>query len=125
MHWQVKEILKKYSGYFPKIYEQKLNKRIKKVGKLAGIDESVSIYETKGRLKVKKRVPKYELIKTHTARRTGCTLMYKAGIPTIDIMKVSGHKTEREFLKYIKVSKKETAISLSNHPYYKQPIKLA
>ena len=40
-------------------------------------------------------------------------------------MKISGNKTEREFLKYIKVSKKETAISLSNQPYYKQPIKLA
>lgn len=125
LHWQVKEILKKYSGYLPKIYEQKLNKRIKKIGKLAGIDESVLTYETKGGLKVKKTVSKYELIKTHTARRTGCTLMYKAHIPVIDIMKISGHKTEREFLKYIKVSKKETAILLSDHPYYKQPIKIA
>ena len=38
--------------------------------------------------------------------------------PTIDIMKVSGHKTEREFLKYINVTKEETARTLSNHPYF-------
>ena len=69
-------------------------------------------------MKVKTTVPKYKLIKTHTARRTGCTLMYLAGIPTIDIMKVSGHKTEKEFLKYIKVGKKETALNLAKHPYF-------
>jgi len=44
--------------------------------------------------------------------------MYLEGIPTIDIMKISGHKTEREFLKYIKVSKEETAVILSDHPYF-------
>jgi hypothetical protein len=44
--------------------------------------------------------------------------MYLAGIPTIDIMKISGHKTEKEFLKYINVSKEETAINLSDHPYF-------
>lgn len=125
IHWQVKEILGKYDGYLPKIYEQKLNSRIKEVGKLAEIDEPILITEIKGGLKINKTAPKYELIKTHTARRTGCTLMYKAGIFVIDIMKISGHKTEREFLKYIKVSKEETAILLSDHPYYKQPIKLA
>jgi len=58
-------------------------------------------------------VPKNELIKTHLARRTGCTLMHLAGIPAIDIMKISGHKTEREFLNYIKVSKEETAQNLA------------
>ncbi|MQY80258.1 MAG: tyrosine-type recombinase/integrase [Bacteroidetes bacterium] len=125
LHWQATEILNKHDGYLPKIYEQKLNSRIKEVGRLAGINESVLTQEIKGGLKVKKTVPKYELIKTHTARRTGCTLMYKAGIPVIDIMKISGHKTEREFLKYIRISKEETAILLSDHPYYKQPIKLA
>ena len=44
--------------------------------------------------------------------------MYLAGIPVIDIMKISGHKTEKEFMKYIKVSKLETAQNLSRHPYF-------
>ena len=45
--------------------------------------------------------------------------MYLAGIPTIAIMKVTGHKTEREFMKYIKNTEEQTALELMNHPYFK------
>lgn len=85
---------------------------------MAGITEAVNINQTRGGLVVQKTVPKKDLIKTHTARRSGCTNMYLAGIPTLDIMKISGHRTEREFLGYIKVSKEETAATLSLHPYF-------
>ena len=61
---------------------------------------------------------KCDLIKTHTARRSGCTNMYLAKIQPIDIMKISGHKTEREFLKYIKTGKEDTAIKLGSHSYF-------
>jgi hypothetical protein len=44
--------------------------------------------------------------------------MFLAGIPTISIMKITGHKTEREFLKYIRVTKEETAHALIKHPYF-------
>lgn len=64
------------------------------------------------------RGTKNKLIKTHTARRSGCTNMYLRGIAPIDVMKISGHKTEREFLKYIKVTKEETAKNLINHPFF-------
>ncbi len=111
-------ILNKYGYRLPKVFEQKINKAIKVIGSILDINEPTLIEETKGGFKVKKTVPKYDLIKTHTARRTGCTLMYLAGVPTIDIMKISGHKTEREFLNYIKVGKEETAINLSKHPYF-------
>ncbi|NJK84776.1 MAG: hypothetical protein HC906_01135 [Bacteroidales bacterium] len=69
-------------------------------------------------MKVKRIVPKNLLVKTHSARRTGCTLMYLAGVRPIDIMKISGHRTEREFMNYIKVGKEETAANLSKHPYF-------
>lgn len=111
-------ILNKYGYRLPKVFEQKINKAIKVIGSILDINEPTLIEETKGGFKVKKTVPKYDLIKTHTARRTGCTLMYLAGVPTLDIMKISGHKTEREFLNYIKVGKEETAINLSKHPYF-------
>lgn len=61
-----------------------MNKRIKNVGELAKITESVVLEEIKGGLEVTKRVPKNLLIKTHTARRTGCTNMYLARVPLID-----------------------------------------
>lgn len=112
------ELLKKYEYNVPKMFEQKLNDNIKKVGKKAKIKELVYIEKTRGGLIIKETIPKYELIKTHTARRSGCTNMYKAGIPSIEVMKISGHKTESEFLKYIKVTKEETAQNLINHPYF-------
>jgi len=113
-------ILEKYDYTLPKTYEQKVNSRIKEVAKKAKITELVQIEATKGGLRINTTKAKCDLIKTHTARRTACTNMYLAGIPTIDIMKISGHKTEREFLNYIKVSKEETAASLSSHPYFNQ-----
>jgi len=111
-------ILKKYDYTLPKTYEQKINKYIKEVGEKAGITEVIHYEQNKGGLKVKTKIKKCELIKTHSARRSGCTLMYLAGIPVIDIMKISGHKTEKEFLKYIKVSKEQTAVNLASHPYF-------
>ncbi len=121
---KLKAILEKYDYQLPKIYEQKLNLRIKDVGELAGIDTLELIEEIRGGLKVKKQIPKYELIKTHTARRTGATNMYLAGIPPIDIMKITGHQTEKNLLKYIKVTKEETADILAKHSYFNQsPLK--
>jgi len=112
-------ILRKYDYTLPKTYEQKVNEGIKKVGQKANITGYINHEKNVGGKRVKTRVKKCDLIMTHTARRTGCTLMYLAGIPVIDIMKVSGHKTEKEFLKYIKVGKEETAINLANHPFFK------
>ena len=63
-------------------------------------------------------VEKCNLVKTHTARRSGATNMYLAGIPTIAIMKITGHKTEKEFMKYIKITEEESAMELMNHPYF-------
>ena len=115
-------LLKKYDYSVPKTYEQKVNQRIKEVAKLAGIIEPIPVQKTRGGLQVKETKPKYQLIVTHTARRTGCTNLYLAGVPTLDIMKLSGHKSENEFLKYIKVTKEETAEKLAKTKYFNQPI---
>ena len=111
-------ILKKYDYSLPKTYEQKVNEGIKKIALKAEITEIISYEENRGGLRIKKSVKKCDLIKTHSARRTGCTNMYLAGIDTLSIMKISGHKTEREFLKYIKIGKEENALSLISHPYF-------
>lgn len=111
-------ILSRYDYTLPKTWEQKINMNIKKVAAKAEIKEKVEITQYKGGMKVTTTLLKSELVKTHTARRTGCTLMYLSGIPVIDIMKTSGHKTESEFLKYIRVGKQETATNLSSHKWF-------
>lgn len=45
----------------------------------------------------------------HTARRSFATNMYLKGVPTISIMAITGHTTEANFLKYIKVDKLQHA----------------
>lgn len=115
---ELEAILQRYDYTLPKSFEQKINFNIKKVGTSCKITEPVTTETYKSGLRVKTTVPKCKLIKTHTARRSGITLMYLAGIATIDIMKISGHKTEREFLKYVKIGKQETAVRMKEHPYF-------
>jgi len=115
---ELENLLAKYDYTVPNTFEQKVNKGVKEVGKLVEINEPVVIDSYQGGKKVSVTAPKYKLIQTHTARRTGCTNMYLAGIPSIDIMKISGHKTEKEFLKYIRITKKQTAQNLAKHSYF-------
>ncbi|MFQ9504801.1 MAG: tyrosine-type recombinase/integrase [Alistipes indistinctus] len=111
-------ILAKYDNRLPKSYEQKVNKYIKEVAREAGITEKVEISYVENGEKKTRIVEKCDLVKTHTARRSGATNMYMAGIPTIAIMKITGHKTEKEFMKYIKITEEESAMELMNHPYF-------
>ena len=119
---ELETILMKYDYNPPRTFEQKINERIKLVCQKAEINELTEIDETKGGLKVTHSKFKSDLIKTHTARRTGATLMFLAGIPSISIMKITGHKTEREFLKYIRVTREENAQLLMNHAYFNTPL---
>lgn len=124
LHPIIKEIMKKHNNELPKfISEQKFNEYIKDVAKLAKINESILIEETKGALKTKRQEPKYNLVSAHTARRSFATNAFLAGVPPIQIMKMTGHKTEVAFLKYIKVDEKENAKILQMHPFFNMAVK--
>lgn len=120
IHWVVQEILDRGFDFDSKIYDQKINEYIKKVGKAAGICDEIMITRNAGGMSVQETHPKYELITTHTARRSFATNAYKAGIPTISIMKITGHTRETTFLRYIKVSEDENAEMLKNHDFFKK-----
>lgn len=113
IHPVVKGILNKYDGELPHlITNQRFNEWIKKVGKLAKIKDPVINTQTRGGKKVTEAFPKYNLISSHTARRSFATNLYKEGFPTLSIMKITGHKTEAAFLLYIRVTPEEHAIKL-------------
>lgn len=113
-HPRVLEILAKYGGSVPKITSQKFNLYIKQVCKEAGLNESIVL--RKGGEHI--RCEKWELVSSHTARRTGLTNMYKAGIPTYRCMMISGHKTEKVFLTYLRITQQENADFLKNNPFF-------
>ncbi|WP_059025499.1 tyrosine-type recombinase/integrase [Gabonibacter massiliensis] len=119
---RLNRILKKYDFDLPKSYSKKINEDIKKIGELAGITYKVDHQEQKGTMVIKTKVEKYKLITSHTARRTGATLLYLAGMDTSTIMKITGHKSERDFYKYIRVTAEENALRLSKTDYFNKGI---
>ena len=119
LHPIVSNILQKHNGNPPKkMPEQHINKFIKLVGEQAKIDATEHVTQTIGGKEITKSFKRYELIKTHTARRSFCTNAYLSGMQSIDIMAISGHKTETAFLKYIKVTKEQTALRIAKHGFF-------
>ena len=111
---ELKQILEKYGYAIPHLPDQDLNRHIKEIGRLAGLTEETTVESTKGGRSRLERIPKYKLIHSHTARRTGATLMYLAGIDIYDIMKVTDHTTPVILKKYIKASNLEVARNFRN-----------
>lgn len=117
IHHTVKRIIEKYNGELPRsISNQKTNEYLKQFGKrAASLNKNVSITFTKGGVKVIENYKKYELLTSHTARRSFATNEYLAGTPTITIMAITGHKTEKAFMRYIKLTPNEHAKLLKLH----------
>lgn len=121
VHPVIHRIIERNKGYGFLKYnnsQQNFNKVIKNVCKKAGITQKILIERTEGFKVVRKLVPKYQLISTHTARRSGATNMYLAGIQPFRIMLITGHKTETAFYRYIRIQKEENARDLMNHPFF-------
>ena len=120
-------ILERHNWQAPKrISNQKLNDYLKELGKLAGFTQGIEVTTHVAGESVKYTFPKWQLLTTHTARRSFATNAYKRGVPIPDIMKFTGHTTTQSFMKYIKVTAEETAVLLSEHEFFtgKSPLKL-
>ncbi len=116
LHRIVIEILEKYEGILPKpISNQKFNDYLKELGKLAEINEPVYKSITKGGQRISTKYKKWELITSHSARRSFASNLYKSGFPAKSIMQITGHKTESSFMKYLKLSPDEHAKLLQLH----------
>ena len=120
---KVRQIFEKYNYQLPKIPTNKnFNDYIKMVASRAGINEPVTIERSKGVFVVGQTVEKHELTTSHTARRSFATNAFLAGVPSISIMKITGHKTEASFMKYLKMSSKDNAIKMQSHPFFNKMI---
>ncbi len=120
--FRMQEILKKYSNELPRIPDQKVNQNIKIIAERCNINEIQRWETSKFGKKYNKTAKKFELISCHSGRRSACTNMYLAGIPIVDIMKISGHSSQKVFMDYIKITKEETAVRLSEHEYFNRKI---
>lgn len=119
LHPIVNQILSK-NNYEPlkNVPVQKLNETIKIICRTAKITEKVEINYKRSGKNVSTLIEKCELITSHTARRSFCTNAYLSGVDTLDIMSISGHKSEKNFRKYIKVTAEGHAIKMAGHKFF-------
>ena len=97
------------------ITEQVFNRNIKTICKLAGINEMVDGYiRGNGNKRIFGSYHKYKLISSHTGRRSFCTNLY-GKLPTMVIMAITGHTTEKSFLTYIKKPQRDFAERLKEY----------
>lgn len=108
-------ILKKHDYNLPKISNQKLNEYLKTLGKDAGINNEIEITDIKAGKKIRIKIPKYDLITSHTARRSFATNLYLQGVKPQSIMAITGHRTEKSFLSYLKLSNMQKIKEVDNH----------
>ncbi|MEO7316039.1 MAG: phage integrase SAM-like domain-containing protein [Ginsengibacter sp.] len=114
-HWVViplrpeaKKILDdRFNNNTPSPTNAEFNRHIKRIAELAGISENIKHSHKKGNKDIVEVKPKYAWITSHTCRRSFCTNEFLAGTPVELIMKISGHKSVKDFYKYIRVTPEE------------------
>jgi integrase len=92
-----------------------MNSYLKEIGQLAELNEGILITKVKGNEKIEKVYKKWELLSSHVARRSFSSNLFIQGFPPINIMKITGHKTEKAFMRYIRISQEESANTLQAH----------
>ena len=103
------EILEKYNFQVPKVRENTMLKYIKEAGQKAGIIGKHIVTEDRGGKVTNSIKQRWELIGTHTARRSYISNMLKRGYDSHLLMKITGHTTEEAFKRYIKVRSEDVA----------------
>ncbi len=122
LHDFVKEIYQKYDGEIPTgLSIQHFNRYIKNICKNIGLTDPIKFSYTKGGKIVTETKEKWELISSHTARRSAATNMYMTKRMTAyEIMAITGHSTEKSFFRYIKVTKEDAVKNIAGDSYFRK-----
>jgi integrase len=114
-----KKIVEKYEQIgFPKVIGHTINQYINVIGEMVGLTEIQQYTSISGGVEKVHHKRKCDRIKSHTARRSFCSNAFLAKVNSYDIMEISGHKTEKSFLKYIKLNTQQRATKIGEHPHF-------
>jgi integrase len=101
------EILVRHDFTPPKMHNQNENENLKLLCRIAGFTENVTLTYNRGGKKHEEIRERWELVTTHTARKTFITNCLRAGIEPYLVMEMAGIKKEATFKRYIQVSNKD------------------
>lgn len=115
LHPIAKAILERYDYELPCISNQRTNDFIKIIAARAGLVEMVSLKTSEGGKTVMRKARKCDAVSTHTARRSFVTIgLYEWRVPPQYLMRITGHKSERQLYHYARAGKDDAAIHLHN-----------
>ena len=108
-------IIERYKdqGKLPVLHNQPFNRELKEMAKLAGITGEFKKVHYTGSTRKETVKQRWELVTTHTARRTFITVSIHAGLEDSLIMKISGIKNYATLNKYLKVTKEDKAAAIA------------
>jgi integrase len=86
-----------------------LNRFLKELGQLAGIDSPVEVIRYRGGVADVLTCPKHEKLTVHTARRTFVTLNLGKGMSAEFVMKLTGHTSYKSFQRYVNLTPQRVA----------------
>jgi integrase len=88
----------------PKFSNQKINKYIKEACKIAEINTPTEYKEFPKYNTTIETAPKYQMVGTHTARKTFVCLAYEKGLTIPDIKEITGIEQEKTLKRYLTIS---------------------
>lgn len=109
-----KQILNKYDYSLPILSDVKYNKNLKEICSLAGLDEEISSVKYIGKKRVDYIKKKYEMVTSHTARRTFITLLLSKGLLPEKVMMLSGHSSRADFDGYVRITQSDAIDEMKN-----------
>lgn len=93
---------------FPSVPNQVINRNLREVARLAGLDAPVHRTWYKGGTRMDETVPKWQLITSHCGRRTFICNALSLGIAPNIVMKWTGHSDYKAMKPYIEISRTAT-----------------
>jgi integrase len=98
-----KDVKFKHDKVLPVVCQQKMNKHLKEIGKMAGINDPQRIVYFKKKERIEEVYPKYEKLTTHCGRRTFVVNALYLGISSEVIMRWTGHSDFKSMKPYVKI----------------------
>jgi site-specific recombinase XerD len=109
---EAKRIAEKYNYRFPQYTSQYFNRALKLICRNAKINTVVRLTRYRGSQEIIIEKPKYQLISSHTARRTAVSLLLAKGVPPTIVMKLTGHTDIKTMMKYERTTTEALEASL-------------
>ncbi|WP_228953951.1 hypothetical protein [Mucilaginibacter sp. UR6-1] len=115
---QAKAILEKYKSTpitlaIPVYTGQKINNNLKKIGAKAKLIRPITKIRYSGAKMLMETLPLHEILHFHCSRKTFISYMFSQGISPEIIMKLSNHKTHRNFARYNDIQEKQKSDALN------------